>query len=67
MTHAATESAGTAVEVDPRLTPVARALDLHKVYGKGDTAVAALDGVTSTSRRAGSPRSWARRARASRR
>ena len=35
MTHAATESAGTAVEVDPRLTPVARAVDLHKVYGAG--------------------------------
>ncbi len=46
MTHAATESAGTAVEVDPRLAPVARAVDLRKVYGAGDTTVAALDGVS---------------------
>ena len=32
---------------DPRTgTPVARAVDLRKVYGSGDTALAALDGVS---------------------
>jgi len=44
MSHAATESAATAVQEDPRLVPAARAVDLHKVYGAGDTGVAALDG-----------------------
>src|SRR6476660_1523064 len=46
MSHASTESAATAVQEDPRLVPVARAVDLHKVYGAGDTGVAALDGVS---------------------
>ncbi len=31
---------------DPALAPVARASDLRKVYGAGDTRVAALDGVS---------------------
>ena len=50
------------------LTAAARAVDAVKVYGTGDTAVRALDGVSRRrSRRRTSPRSWARRARASRR
>ena len=48
-------------------TVAARAIDAVKVYGKGDSEVRALDGVTSSSPRASSPPSWARRARASRR
>lgn len=44
MTHAATESQVDARE-NPGLVPVARAVDLHKVYGEGDTSVVALDGV----------------------
>jgi putative ABC transport system ATP-binding protein len=46
MNHAASETSGTTV-VDPlAVLPVARAVDLHKVYGAGDTLVAALDGVS---------------------
>ena len=44
MTHAASDSGGLAVADGPALVPVARAVDLHKVYGSGDTQVAALDG-----------------------
>ncbi len=46
MTHAASDSGGLAVADGPALVPVARAVDLHKVYGSGDTQVAALDGVS---------------------
>ena len=46
----------------------ARAVDAVKVYGKGDTAVHALDDVDRRApRRALHRRSWARPARASRR
>ena len=46
MTHTASESAAVAVADVPAVVPAARAVDLHKVYGSGDTRVAALDGVT---------------------
>jgi DNA-binding NarL/FixJ family response regulator len=41
-----------------------RAVDAEKVYGLGESQVRALDGVTVSSRPAGSPPSWARRVRA---
>lgn len=43
MSHAAAEPA--VVAAAPGLAPVARAVDLRKVYGSGDTVVTALDGV----------------------
>ena len=46
---------------------VARTVNATKVYGRGDTAVRALDDVTVAFAPAASPRSWDRRARASRR
>ena len=45
----------------------ARTVDASKIYGKGQTEVRALDGVTVEFAPARSPPSWARRARASRR
>jgi len=50
MPHAAAEPAAV-VRTDeradePAVAPVARAVDLHKVYGAGDTRVVALDGVS---------------------
>ena len=51
----------------PSGDPAAQAIDLRKVYGSGQTKVAALDGVTATFPAASSPRSWARPAPASRR
>ena len=41
--------------------------DLHKVYHRGSERIDVLQGVTSTSRRGISSRSWDRRARARRR
>ena len=66
---------GMTIAIDASIAPrslhpmpaAVRAEDATKVYGSGDTAVRALDGVTSTCRPGASPRSWARRARASRR
>ena len=56
-THAPPETSHAAVA----------AVDLVKVYGSGDTAVRALDGVTVGVRpRPSSPRSWARPGPASR-
>ena len=37
---------GTAPPPDPSAVPAARAVDLVKTYGKGDTIVRALDGIT---------------------
>ncbi len=44
MTHATSTPVGILDE--PALLPVARAVDLRKVYGAGDTRVTALDGVS---------------------
>ena len=59
----------TALSERPRAgtRAAARTVDATKVYGKGTTEVRALDGVTVEFAAGGSPRSWARRARASRR
>ena len=38
-------SAAAAYDLDPEVVPAARVVDAVKVYGKGDTAVRALDGV----------------------
>ena len=45
----------------------AHAVDLAKTYGVGQASVRALDGISVTFERAGSPPSWALRARGSRR
>jgi len=49
MTHAepaAESTVGVIERRPPELAPAARAVDLRKVYGSGDTLVTALDGVT---------------------
>ena len=45
----------TATPPAPPTTAAARAVDAVKVYGSGDTAVRALDGVTVEFPRAGTP------------
>ena len=45
MTHAAPETDAVPTDLDPS-TAAARAVDLRKIYGTGDTQVAALDGVS---------------------
>ena len=45
MTHAAPETDAVPTDLDPS-TAAAKAVDLRKIYGTGDTQVAALDGVS---------------------
>ena len=66
MTHAAPDRS-VATVVRPDGPAAARAVDLRKVYGSGDTQVAALDGVSVEFGPASSPPSWARPGPASRR
>ena len=65
-TNASHNGAIAASEPEP-VAPAVAAQDVTRRYGEGEFAVDALRGVSSRSRAASSPPSWARRAPASRR
>ena len=60
-----TPSPASTLPPPPAAAVAARTVDAAKIYGKGESEVRALDGVTVQFSRGVSPPSWAPRARAS--